>query len=326
MSKIKKGDKFGLWTVIGDNSEYIKASTKWLCKCDCGTIRYVDATRLRRSLSKSCGCANKKYADVKVGDRFGKLTVLQIAGAKERKLGYEQTAALCKCDCGNEKWIADQNLKKGLTKSCGCESAINPKDERRDDPTITHMLKRASDIINRCRRSTDPKFYNYGGRGIKCELGDDPVVVAHNLLRIPGYFEGAQLDRIDNNGNYTIWHNEHGYKAWVYHDPVLDKDFKAMGNLRWVDNKTNGLNTVRQSKMTESEYPLRLLQYSSFKRQLKKDGLNEDDFIKCEFTRDLHSNGNKLYIFVPKSEKDKLEYYVNRINKFYDKWSEQTNE
>ena len=49
---------------------------------------------------------------MKIGDRFGKLTVRELDG----KYAY------CKCDCGNIKRIVKTSLtnKKNPTRSCGC--------------------------------------------------------------------------------------------------------------------------------------------------------------------------------------------------------------
>lgn len=49
------------------------------------------------------------------GERFGKLTVIDFA-YKKNHFSYWK----CKRDCGNEKVIMSNNLKRGLTKSCGC--------------------------------------------------------------------------------------------------------------------------------------------------------------------------------------------------------------
>lgn len=49
---------------------------------------------------------------MKIGDRFGKLTVIDFDGKY----------AICKCECGNTKSIRKTSLtmKKNPTKSCGC--------------------------------------------------------------------------------------------------------------------------------------------------------------------------------------------------------------
>lgn len=49
---------------------------------------------------------------MKIGDRFGKLTIINFDGKN----------AICKCECGNTKSIRKTSLtsKKCPTKSCGC--------------------------------------------------------------------------------------------------------------------------------------------------------------------------------------------------------------
>lgn len=51
------------------------------------------------------------------GQRFGKLTVLELVGKKNGKGYYWK----CQCDCGNIKDILGSSLRSGNTKSCGCE-------------------------------------------------------------------------------------------------------------------------------------------------------------------------------------------------------------
>ena len=54
-----------------------------------------------------------------VGERFGKLTVIEFAGVK--KYGKKNARMWkCKCDCGNETTVIQHNLLCGNTQSCGC--------------------------------------------------------------------------------------------------------------------------------------------------------------------------------------------------------------
>lgn len=46
------GTKFGRWTIIGDG----QGRHKWLCKCDCGTVKEVDRYCIMSGGSVSCGC------------------------------------------------------------------------------------------------------------------------------------------------------------------------------------------------------------------------------------------------------------------------------
>jgi hypothetical protein len=55
------------------------------------------------------------------GKRFGHLVVL---GPTERKLVGSKRKQLwrCKCVCGKEKEVVGQYLRRGRTRSCGCQS------------------------------------------------------------------------------------------------------------------------------------------------------------------------------------------------------------
>ncbi len=47
-----KGKRFGKWTVLQESEE----KYKWVCRCDCGTIRNVVGSTLTRGVSTNCGC------------------------------------------------------------------------------------------------------------------------------------------------------------------------------------------------------------------------------------------------------------------------------
>ena len=51
------GARFGRWTVI-DTLQ----TSKWLCRCDCGTERMVAKRDLKRGHSSSCGCLKREMA------------------------------------------------------------------------------------------------------------------------------------------------------------------------------------------------------------------------------------------------------------------------
>lgn len=51
-----------------------------------------------------------------IGEQYGRLTVIEIV----EKYKKNQTYCRCICDCGNEKVILASNVKRGLTRSCGC--------------------------------------------------------------------------------------------------------------------------------------------------------------------------------------------------------------
>lgn len=58
--EVKKGDKYGRWNVIGDESVIRFKNKHWLCKCECGTEKFVNEYKLIHGLSISCGCYSRE--------------------------------------------------------------------------------------------------------------------------------------------------------------------------------------------------------------------------------------------------------------------------
>jgi len=111
------GQKYNSLTVIKIDTTIKKRRPYWLCECDCGNFKSVMRDHLVGGHVKSCGCIDKrKEINDLVGQRFGKLTVLKLDNNPNNKYVYW----LCQCDCGREKLVIGNNLKKGVTKSCGC--------------------------------------------------------------------------------------------------------------------------------------------------------------------------------------------------------------
>ena len=52
------GQKLGRWLVLEYRECFNKPPShhRWLCQCDCGTVREVQDHTLRHGISKSCGC------------------------------------------------------------------------------------------------------------------------------------------------------------------------------------------------------------------------------------------------------------------------------
>lgn len=57
---------------------------------------------------------------------------------------------------------------------------------------------------DRCKNKNTKNYKNYGGRGIRvCDEWNKSYETFLKWALINGYQEGLQLDRIDNNGNYS---------------------------------------------------------------------------------------------------------------------------
>ena len=50
----RTGQRYGQWFVLG---RAVGSPLRWLCRCDCGTIKSVAPNSLARGDTESCGCA-----------------------------------------------------------------------------------------------------------------------------------------------------------------------------------------------------------------------------------------------------------------------------
>lgn len=129
----------------------------------------------------------------KVGDRFGKLTVIE----GEPKRTPRSFMLPCRCDCGGRTYARPHSLRTGLVRSCKC-SHIKHNQHK------TSLYKSWSGIIQRCTNAANPNYQWYGARGISiCAewLDFETFKAAIDAL---GARPSPQhsLDRIDNDGNY----------------------------------------------------------------------------------------------------------------------------
>lgn len=109
------GRRFGQLTVIAP-AESKNNRTYWLCRCDCGREKIFLASNLKRGLSKSCGCVRPGERTQIIGKRFGRLVAIECVGVAADK----NTLWKCRCDCGNEVVVKNNNLISNHTTSCGC--------------------------------------------------------------------------------------------------------------------------------------------------------------------------------------------------------------
>jgi hypothetical protein len=55
------------------------------------------------------------------GKRYGRLVVEQRVTSSRGNARF-----ICTCDCGNRVVVRGNNLRQGMTRSCGCLRRINP--------------------------------------------------------------------------------------------------------------------------------------------------------------------------------------------------------
>lgn len=137
------GARYGRLVVLSMESDL--GPKFWRVKCDCGTEKDVRHYEIRRKVGAtiSCGCAvsdiwkslseankiarSNHFSKINalpkdhlvknlVGQRFGKLVVVERTGSNKRG----DARWLCKCDCGKTKTVTRGHLVQGSTASCGC--------------------------------------------------------------------------------------------------------------------------------------------------------------------------------------------------------------
>lgn len=131
--------KFGKLTVIEKTDKRYHGSVFWKCKCDCGNIVDVLASRLKSGNTRSCGCLQNGFNDLS-GKRFGKLTVIEQTSKRE----YGNIIWKCKCDCGNSVLVRGDSLTSGATTSCGCVGLEKLKEFRENNYILDTNISKIS--------------------------------------------------------------------------------------------------------------------------------------------------------------------------------------
>ncbi len=121
---VKSGDKIGRWLVLDDTRQTTRGEMKYLCRCECGTERYVLERSLRYGGSLSCGCLRKEIALSAIsldltGQSFGDLKVLHRSTASHTNGGIWW---VCACACGQTCEYPGTLLATGRRTHCGCKT------------------------------------------------------------------------------------------------------------------------------------------------------------------------------------------------------------
>lgn len=142
-----------------------------------------------------------------IGQRFGTRTIIEEL--EQRKNGY--ILYKVQCDCGDIVILNGSYLRTRNRPCKSCSAKLHTK-KGKDHYAYKHGMAvrtKGKDRIysiwiamrQRCNDPNDQQYSNYGGRGIKvCEEWNDFSVFYNDMGERPS---GMQLDRIDNDGNYS---------------------------------------------------------------------------------------------------------------------------
>ena len=56
MMQLNTNTKVGKWTLL----TRLPDDGRWVCRCDCGTVRQVLSKNLKEGITKSCGCTRQQ--------------------------------------------------------------------------------------------------------------------------------------------------------------------------------------------------------------------------------------------------------------------------
>jgi hypothetical protein len=144
-----------------------------------------------------------------VGNVYGRLTVIGFAGYHDHPSGGRSAKWLCRCECGTEKEVIGQGLKRGLVQACGCmrlerakaanttHGAANRNSAKKDRRLYCVWMT----IKQRCYDQSSCEYPNYGGRGIvMCSRWRESFAAFRDDMGYPP--PKHSIERIDNGGNY----------------------------------------------------------------------------------------------------------------------------
>ncbi len=255
------GDTFGKWEVVAPASQLKSPGgnslTAWTCRCECGAVRSVAASRLRRGIATNCGCVRHKAGSagrksreskpaVLVGNVYGRYTV--EGPSADRKYYW-----ICKCECGTVKDVCGRSLRNNGTHSCGClrsevTSARSYRHGLNDSPEQRSWWA----MVARCYYKRNENYERYGGRGIRvCErwMEDDGAGLKNFVEDMGLRPEGMTVDRRDPNGHYEPdncrWATDEQQRSNTRRSRMLTHDGITMTVSAWARRTGIDVGTIQ---------------------------------------------------------------------------------
>ncbi len=232
------------------------------------------------------------------GQRFGKLTAIKIISHEG---AHKPVKWLCLCDCGNEKVVDSQLLRRGLITDCGCKINERLVGKRFGRLVVLEATDRrmSGDIVWKCKCDCGNITYvatcNLTAKRsftASCGCMRKEKAIKHNLsktkiykklLAIKGrcknpkdknYFRyggrGITIcEEWDNeNGfeNFYNWAISHGYEAGLTIDRIDNNKGYCPDNCRWVTQKVQMNNQSRNRYVKIGEETHSLIEWAEIKK------------------------------------------------------------
>lgn len=124
----RTGHVFGRWTALSR----ISGQRKWLCKCECGTVKTVSTSHLRQGKSKSCGCLDRELASARAKTHG-------MSGTAEHRTWMSMKDRCCRANAAHYECYGG----RGITV---CDRWLNSFESFYDDmgpkPSVHHSIDR----------------------------------------------------------------------------------------------------------------------------------------------------------------------------------------
>lgn len=142
------------------------------------------------------------------GKKLGRWKVLYRCANKMMPYGRSFHVWMCECECGVRREVAGPNLRKGISKSCGClhkEIVVAGNTTHGGSYSVEFGVWLG--IMQRTNNPNSERFMDYGGRGIKVS---ERWHKFENFIADMGKRpRGTTIERKDNDKGYNssncIW-------------------------------------------------------------------------------------------------------------------------
>lgn len=131
------------------------------------------------------------------GHVFGRLTVQRFDRNESN-----QSLWVCLCECGNTVSVRRGDLKREVSRSCGCLRAeVAARRATRHGMCGTTEYNIWCGMIQRCHEPRTKAYEYYGGRGITvCDRWRESIHAFYEDMGPRPH--GKSIDRVNNDGNY----------------------------------------------------------------------------------------------------------------------------
>lgn len=137
-----------------------------------------------------------------IGARFGDLEIVADAGSDKTR----HRLFRCRCICGTMLTVQRNAIVIGRSLRCdACRLAMQRSKLPCDKETRVRMRRCVRNVVMRCCNPKNPRYKDYGGRGIRIFRPwlRDRLAFVKYLLSLHGHDNPElSLDRINVNGHY----------------------------------------------------------------------------------------------------------------------------